>query len=208
MIVFVEANFVLELALKQPEAAQAEEILRLAEAKKVTLVVPAFSLVEPYHKLFRDRSDRRALRSSLEAQVQQMARSADFAQLRQQSNELLAALANKSDVDALEFERTVERIRKCATIVPLTSEVIRAASSRQLNDLAPQDALVFSSIEMFLKTSPKAKNIFANKDSKGFMVKSVTVDLGALGCTVIPNFSDALAYVKVDADASEIKKGK
>jgi hypothetical protein len=44
--VYVETNFVLELALEQAQHAECEEILRLAESKSVEIALPAFSFVE------------------------------------------------------------------------------------------------------------------------------------------------------------------
>jgi hypothetical protein len=204
MIVFVESNFGLELALRQPDAKAAEQILELAELKKILLTVPAFSLVEPYHKLHRERKERRALHEGLVRQVGQMARSADFAELRQQSNALLAALANKSDIDASEFEKTISRIMKCAEVLPTTREVIAAASARQLVDLESHDALVFASIEGHLMAKGETESIFATRDAKGFLSRSVTERLAELGCKVIPDFSGAAALLmKRVGDASK-----
>ena len=53
MNVYVESNFVLELALLQEQSASCEEILGLCEAGRVQLVVPAYSLAEPYETLVR-----------------------------------------------------------------------------------------------------------------------------------------------------------
>ena len=51
MNVYVESNFVLELALLQEQSASGEAILRLGEEHRVHLVVPAYALVEPYETL-------------------------------------------------------------------------------------------------------------------------------------------------------------
>lgn len=51
MRVYVETNFVLELALRQEQNESCEALLRLAEASRIGLVVPAFSLLEPYATL-------------------------------------------------------------------------------------------------------------------------------------------------------------
>ena len=196
MIVFAETNFVLEIALKQETASAASEILELAETKKVDLVMPAFSLVEPYHKLERLRRERRDLLALLEAQVGQMARSAEFADLRAQSNRLFTALAQKSDIDANELESTIARIHACAAVVPLTKEIITAASARQLVDLKPHDALVFASIVDFLTSSRPSESLLANKDAKDFLEATVSGDLQKRGCKVIPSFPHALEYLQ------------
>jgi hypothetical protein len=49
--VYVESNFVLELALLQEQHASCEDILRLCEAGKAQLIIPAYSLAEPHETL-------------------------------------------------------------------------------------------------------------------------------------------------------------
>ena len=56
MKVYVETNFVLELALEQAQHAECEEILRLAESKSVEIALPAFSFVESASKVERRKS--------------------------------------------------------------------------------------------------------------------------------------------------------
>ena len=58
MNVYVESNFVLELALLQEQSASGEAILRLGEEHRVHLVVPAYALVEPYETLARRHKQR------------------------------------------------------------------------------------------------------------------------------------------------------
>jgi hypothetical protein len=56
--VYVESNFVLQLALLQEFHASSEAILQLCEAGSARLVIPAFSLIEPYRTLDRHPADR------------------------------------------------------------------------------------------------------------------------------------------------------
>ena len=53
MNVYVESNFVLELALLQEQHASCEALLRLCEEGGIQLVIPAYSLAEPYETLTR-----------------------------------------------------------------------------------------------------------------------------------------------------------
>ena len=46
MIVYAEANFLLELAYLQEEHESCEEILALAESGRIRLLLPAFAVVE------------------------------------------------------------------------------------------------------------------------------------------------------------------
>jgi hypothetical protein len=48
MIVLGESNLVLELAFQQEEGDDADLIVRMAEEKRIALVIPACALFEPY----------------------------------------------------------------------------------------------------------------------------------------------------------------
>lgn len=58
MILYVESNFPLELARQQEEAAHVRELLRSAEARKVSLAFSVFAICEPFSTLTRYASDR------------------------------------------------------------------------------------------------------------------------------------------------------
>ena len=66
MTVYVETNFVLELALGQEQADSCREIFHLAESDNLVLAIPAYSLMEPYEKLIRDAQRRQSLANELD----------------------------------------------------------------------------------------------------------------------------------------------
>src|SRR5687767_15012130 len=100
MIVLVESNFVLELAFQQEEAQQAERIVELSEARRIELVVPAYSLGEPYETLIRRRKDRESVLTRLRQELDQLARSRDYADLPETSRRVTEALAASGDSQA------------------------------------------------------------------------------------------------------------
>ena len=55
MTVYVESNFVLELALQQEQCDSCLKIIDLATDQRITLAIPAFSLAEP-HQTIRDKA--------------------------------------------------------------------------------------------------------------------------------------------------------
>ena len=71
MIVYVESNFVLELAFLQEAYERCLELLRLAESQDIHLVLPAFSIGEPYEVWVRRSKQRRALRDQLSTAIRQ-----------------------------------------------------------------------------------------------------------------------------------------
>jgi len=58
MIIYVESNFILELALEQEQCQSCEEILKICESGKGSLVIPAFCISEAYQTLRRRAYDR------------------------------------------------------------------------------------------------------------------------------------------------------
>lgn len=89
MIVVVESNFVLELALRQEEFEHCEEILRHAEAGSIRLAVPAYSLVEPYQTWHRRAGERERIRDDLERQLSDLSRSEPYARIVAGSTEVV-----------------------------------------------------------------------------------------------------------------------
>jgi hypothetical protein len=69
--VYIESNFVFELVSVQKQQASCEEIVRLSEARSVTLVIPAYSLVEPHDTLVRRHKSRLSLKEDLAAEREQ-----------------------------------------------------------------------------------------------------------------------------------------
>jgi hypothetical protein len=74
MIVYVESNFVLEMALEQEQLVAAEAILSLAENNKIKLVFPSFVLSEPFEGVMRESRERNALHSALVKTLQNLRR--------------------------------------------------------------------------------------------------------------------------------------
>jgi hypothetical protein len=72
MIVYVESNFLLEIALVQEQSVGAENILALAQSKKITLIVPAFALAEPYWTLRKNGDARRKLCNEVAREIKQL----------------------------------------------------------------------------------------------------------------------------------------
>lgn len=79
MNVYVETNFVLELALEQEQWASCEQILQFCEAGLAKLIIPAYSLAEPHEKLSRQARSRRDLQQLLDAELRQLSRTASYA---------------------------------------------------------------------------------------------------------------------------------
>lgn len=78
MNVYVESNFVLELALLQEQQDSCEKIIALCEADKAHLVIPAYSLIEPYETIIRYAKNRIKISNDLAMEVKQLSRSRPY----------------------------------------------------------------------------------------------------------------------------------
>lgn len=98
MIVYVESNFVLEMALGQEQAGDAEQILNLSEEKRIQLVIPAFALSEPYSRIRQRGRDRQAALRLLSEQARDLRRSRDYQDRVSGLNDITRSMV------AIEFE--------------------------------------------------------------------------------------------------------
>jgi hypothetical protein len=72
--VYAESNFVLEIVLAQEQHAACKDLVSLAERHEVELVLPAFSIFEPYTTIERRKQERHSLRQELERELMQLRR--------------------------------------------------------------------------------------------------------------------------------------
>lgn len=63
--VYVESNFVLELVLEQEEFKVCQKIIDLCSQRKIQLVLPAYSLIEPNEKLTRNARQRKQIYNTI-----------------------------------------------------------------------------------------------------------------------------------------------
>jgi predicted nucleic acid-binding protein len=199
MRVYVESNFPLELARRQEEVAEAEELLKLAEAGRIELILPAIALTEPFSTLLRYANERSRVLHTLNQQLSDLARSQPHQPLVANMATVVTALTTvrKDETDLL--EQAVDRILKIGRSIPLTAAVFAAARAAEVQyDLAPQDAIVFSSIVWDLDAAGSNPGVscFLSKNSKDFGV--TRKEFAGRNCRYLPKFVAGLAYVRAN----------
>jgi PIN domain len=126
--IYVESNFVLELALLQEQHASCEDILRLSEAGNVQLIIPAYSLVEPYETLIRRHRQRKQMKAELDIELQQLARTATYVDRLDGFQNLTALLIDSADKEAKRLEETRSVLSRTAEIIPLDRAILEIAT--------------------------------------------------------------------------------
>jgi predicted nucleic acid-binding protein len=196
MIVYVESNFCLELVFQQEEEAQAEEILQLAEAGRLELVLPQFAVCEPFSTLNRYENERRRFLNELNKQLSELDRSIHQQQIVAGTQPLVAMLTRIGQDQTNRLKTVVERMLGCGRTVPLTAPLF--ASARQVEgqfDLSPQDAIVAASVlgDLQPQNAPQNSHAFLSRNSKDF--NPMRAEFTALGCRYLAKFDAGLQFI-------------
>ena len=147
MNVYVESNFVLELALLQEQCESCQAILRLCETDRVRLVIPGYSVAEPHETLLRRQKQRKRLKKEIDDEIRQIARTTTYTDRLRGFGDLTALLISVADGEAKRLDDVRALLVKVACVIPLDASVLAAATQyERTHDFSPQDALVYSSV--------------------------------------------------------------
>ncbi len=196
MIVYVESNFVLELAFLQAEHESCEELLNLSESKDIHLVLPAFSIGEPYETWVRRSKQRRELHEQLITTIGELSRSRPYQGASHQFQGLTNLLRSSNTDELDRLNKTLERILQTVNVIHINLSIIREAIKfQESRDLEPQDSIVYASILEHLTTASRGLRCFITRD-KDFTSPDIENDLAKYDCLRLPNFADGLGYIR------------
>jgi predicted nucleic acid-binding protein len=192
LTIYVESNFVLEIALGQEYVSAAEAILARAERGEITLAVPWFSLAEPFSTVDKRSRDRKQFISQMKRQLQDLRRS-QHRGIEVRTLELGTTRMTRIDISETDnLIRTVERILNAGTVISVDPQIFgRAMRDRTRFGLSPQDALVYASvIEHLFGTAAPGPHYFVTKDQDDFQDPGIARELSALSCELLFSFGD------------------
>ena len=199
MNVYAETNFILEMAFLQEEYESCETILSLAREHKINLVVPAFSIVEPYEAWVRRRNKRSDIQSQLAKEMREITRSASYRGIGSQSNEYASLLVRSVDEDKQRLDETLVKVLEVSDIIPIELGAVKSAIDYQVNlDLPPQDSIVYASVMEHLRSGENGPKCFLNRNSKDFLNPDIQDELKNYGCRLISRFADGLGFIKAN----------
>lgn len=196
MNVYLETNFVLELALLQQQQESCERILKLCESGAAHLILPAYSFVEPYEALRRVAQGRRRLSSDLGKEVnQRLSRSTHYKEGVDAIQKVIGFLMECEQEEEERLRTALDRLLKVAEIIPLRSTILSSAPSYQLDHaLSPQDSIVLASVLDHLNTSTASAKCFLNKDTD-FGDPDIVDALATYGCKMLFSFDVGFNYI-------------
>lgn len=197
MNIYVETNFVLELAFQQEQCTSCEQILQLCEAGHGQLVIPAYSLAEPHEKLSRQARNRKDIQQALELELRQLERTPSYMNRIRSIQDISLLLVQSNEEERDRFVQYRERLLKIAQVIPLTADILsEAAACESPYDLSPQDALVYASVITHLCQHSPAAACFLNRNSKDFDSPDIVDELNNLNCRMIPRFDHGYAFIQ------------
>ena len=166
MNVYVESNFVLELALQQEQCESCESILSLGEKDRVRLVVPAYCLAEPHETLTRHQKQRKRLKDKLDVQLGQIARTATNSAQLSGFHGLTDLLIGSAEQESRNLNEVSARLLRTAEVISLDASVLNGSSLTQsTHGFSPQDAIVYASVLAHLARCHERKSYFISRDS-------------------------------------------
>ncbi|KKD35528.1 PIN domain-containing protein [Limnoraphis robusta] len=197
MNVYVETNFVLELAFMQEQYESCLQIIELCRGNKIHLVIPAYSLVEPYEKMIRYEKNRRRLSGELKIELEQLGRSQSYSEQVNLFRDLTSFLVRTQEDQKQRLQDTITQLVQLAEIIPLNEEIILAAISFQTElDLTPQDSIVYASVISHLSNITGSNNGFLNRNSKDFGTPDIINSLASYNCRILFSFENGLGYIR------------
>lgn len=202
MIVYVETNFLLELVRIQEEHDACNEILRLCEQGKITLLIPAFCMSEPHGTLARSRKRRTSLQEKMREAFEQLKRTRGYASAEGSMREVQTLLVTSGEEERARLASMVDRLLEAAVVIALDANILSAASEFQ-PPLTPQDAIVLSSVVAHIGDASAGHSCFVARD-KHFGGESIVVDkLLDLNCKLLSHFQVGLNYIQHQLDRAD-----
>ena len=197
MIVYVESNFVQEVALLQEEHQHCLQIIELCRQGLAHLTIPAYCLAEPHETRIRRHKDRMALKEKLAAELRQLSRTQTYQAQTTAMDQITAFLIRSTEEETARLASTVNEVLAIANVIPLTKDVLTAAMTLEKeHGLRPQDSIVYASIVADLEKTDAGDKCFLNKNSKDFDDPDIVAALTARNCTLLARFESGLGYIQ------------
>lgn len=196
MNVYIETNFILELAFQQEHCNACEALLVLSEQQVCQLILPAYSLAEPHEKLKRQATIRKGLQQQLNNELVQLRRNSGNAGRIDSLTNITQFLIQSSVDDWQRFSAYRKRLLATAEIIPLTASILNQATDYENTFGSSQDAIVYTSVLHHLQQHKSDQSCFLNKNRKDFDDPVLREELDLLRCKLITNFDHGLHFVK------------
>ncbi len=201
MIVYIESNFVLEMALEQEEVSSAVALLDLAEDKKIMLAFSSFVLGECYECIIRERRVRNELHTALVKTLRDLQRSKPYERIKLDLEPMVGVLTNAYTRQIELLHITIDRLLGIGVNIEMNQDCFREALRYQGNlGLSPQDSIIYASVIADLKTrSLDERKYFLSRDRRAFGNdddRDIKAELDTYNCRYIGSFVQGLDVIQ------------
>ena len=203
MTVYVESNFVLEIALGQGEAEWAESILNFSAEGGVSLAVPSIALFEPLCTLRNQSDRRRGLMNRMGEEIRHLKRSQPHEQDIRQLEPMAGLFTAIEEREKNRLHLTIQRMFEIAAIIQVDGNTFLAALDlvRDYGFSKTHDAIICASILGHLRQSGSAgEHYFATRDSD-FFDPDIASMFKNFGCVVVPRFEECARRLRLSPAA-------
>jgi hypothetical protein len=196
MRLYVETNFVLELAFLREQHQACAELLAHAEARRIELHIPAFSVAETYDAWIRRAKQRSELGSRLKSEVVELSRSVPYRGSAKEFHELSNLLTRSSEEEQERVDAALAQVLQVARLIPIEPRTLRLVREFQNQDfkLSPQDLIVYASVISHLEDAGTGEALhgFVTRNTGDFAEPEVRRSLDLRGCRLFTSFVDTL----------------
>jgi predicted nucleic acid-binding protein len=201
VIVYIESNFVLEIALEQEQSSAAHAILSLAENCLIALAYPSFVLSEPFEAIMRARRERNTTQKSLEKVLNDLRRSEPYKQIVLDLMPAINVLAYAHVRQINLLYATFGQLARVGRCIHIDEATFGEASMYQSSlGFSPQDGIIYSAMLADLKKQPEQETkCFLSRDRKAFGnddYRSIRAELETYNCRYISSFTQALDFIQ------------
>ena len=187
MKVYVETNWLLDLALEQERIQASSFVVELAKEQKAHLCLPEISLVEADQKIVRRRLQRETLIENLRQEGRELVRSRDTIYQSQAAaiDQDIFQLRDISDFEREHFNSTVRDISKFLTWLHLDNDCLQKSFDFEEHyDLNRLDALIYAVIRADAASDLASNKCFIDYDGH-FQNPKLKRDMTGLGITLL-----------------------
>jgi len=148
VIVYVETNFLLELALDREQAHSCRQLLDWSHDNWIEMRVPVYALAEGQSALVGLRTGRLKVIESLRSQARDLARMTRSETLARMCKEAAEALSASNEVDHASLNEVMREVGGTASFIPLSKAAVELAEivRRQGAVKGHGDLMIFASI--------------------------------------------------------------
>ena len=198
MTIYVESNFILEIALGQEESNHATELLSKAEHGDIVLAFPSFALSEPFATISQRDRRRKTVIASMTELFKDLDRSTPNRHVAKSLNPVMEQLRSVYQSEITHLESTVKRLLQVGRQIELDSEIYRAALENETKyDLSPQDSIIYTSIVRDLSVSVRTdRSCFMSRNVKDFGDSDIRAELASYCCQYEESYEAGVLLVR------------